>query len=164
MELLTPDLGLLFWQVIVFGVLFFILAKYAWKPILSSLAEREQSISDALEMAAKTRQEMAELKAGNEKLLADARAERDGILKDAREIREKMITEAKSEAAAAAKTEIDKARTGFENEKNIAITQLKKDTISLVVATAEKVLRKELSDKTAAEKLVTDLIGDARMN
>lgn len=164
MELLTPELGLLFWQIVVFGVLFFILTKYAWKPILSSLSEREQSITDAIEMAAKTRAEMAELKAGNERLLTEARAERDVILKEAREIREKMIGEAKSEAAAAAKAEIDKARAGFENEKTIAITQLKKDTVALVVQTAEKVLRKELADKTTAEKLITDLIGDARMN
>ena len=85
MELLTPDLGLIFWQLVVFGLLFFVLAKFAWKPIIASLHEREESIESALALAAKTREEMIELKAGNEKLLVEARAERDGILKAAKE-------------------------------------------------------------------------------
>jgi F-type H+-transporting ATPase subunit b len=164
MELLTPDLGLIFWQVVVFGLLFFILKKYAWKPILDSLKEREDSISEALEMAAKTRAEMAELKANNAKAAAEAAAERESIIKEARAAAEKIVADAKNAAAAAAKTETDKARVAFENEKNTAIAQLRKETVALVIETSEKVLRKELSDKGTAEKLITDLIAEPRVN
>lgn len=164
MELLTPDLGLIFWQVVVFGLLFFILKKYAWKPILDSLKEREDSISEALEMAAKTRAEMAELKANNAKAAAEAAAERESLIKEARAAAEKIVADAKNAAAAAAKTETDKARVAFENEKNTAIAQLRKETVALVIETSEKVLRKELSDKGTAEKLITDLIAEPRVN
>ena len=87
-SILEPALGLIIWQLVIFGVLFFILAKFAWKPIMSALQEREASIDDALSLAAKTRQEMTDLKAGNEKLIAEARAERDRVLKEAKELRE----------------------------------------------------------------------------
>jgi F-type H+-transporting ATPase subunit b len=103
--MLTPELGLIFWQIIVFGVLFFLLSKFAWKPIIASLKERDQSIDDALQMAAKTRQEMAELQSGNEKLVAEAKAIRDGIIKDAKVSADNMIAEAKIAAAEAARVE-----------------------------------------------------------
>ncbi len=164
MNLLTPDLGLIFWQLVVFGLLFFILSKYAWKPIIASLNERDQSIDDALQLAAKTRQEMAELKAGNEKLLAEAKAERDTLIKEAKATGEAMIADAKLAAAAAAKAETDKARVSFENEKIAAIAQLRKEAASLTIDVAEKVLRKELADKKSQEQLVSDLLADAKLN
>jgi F-type H+-transporting ATPase subunit b len=164
MSLLTPDLGLLFWQLVVFGILFFILSKFAWKPILASLNERNQSIDDALQLAAKTRQEMAELKAGNEKLLAEAKAERDNLIKDAKAISDAMIADAKNAAAVAAKAETDKARVAFETEKQSAIAQLRKEAATLTLDVAEKVLRRELADKKAQESLVTDLLSDAKLN
>jgi F-type H+-transporting ATPase subunit b len=129
MELLTPDLGLIFWQLVVFGLLFFVLAKFAWKPIIASLHEREESIESALALAAKTREEMIELKAGNEKLLVEARAERDGILKAAKEASDKMIADAKAEAQKAASAEIEKARVAFEQEKASAVASIKKETV-----------------------------------
>ena len=97
MNLLSPELGLIFWQLVVFGGLFFLLSKLAWKPIIESLKERDQSITDALQMAAKTREEMAELKSGNEKMLAEAKAVRDGIIKDAKATADTMIADAKNE-------------------------------------------------------------------
>jgi F-type H+-transporting ATPase subunit b len=163
-DLLNPDLGLLFWQFVVFGLLFFLLSKYAWKPIIASLNERDQSIDDALQMAAKTRQEMAEMKAGNEKLQAEAKAERDAIIKDAKATGEAMIAEAKAAAADAARIETDKARVSFENEKQAAIAMLRKEAAALTIAVAEKVLRKELSEKKLQEQLVTDLLSDAKLN
>ncbi len=162
--MLTPELGLIFWQIVVFGILFFLLSKFAWKPIINSLKERDQSIDDALQMAAKTRQEMAELKSGNEKLVAEAKAERDGIIKDAKVAADNMIAEAKAAAIEAARIENDKARVAFENEKQAAIAMLRKEAASLTIGVAEKVLRKELSDKASQEKLVSEFISDAKLN
>lgn len=164
MELLTPDLGLIVWQLVVFGVLFLVLAKFAWKPIINSLHEREQSIEDAIELAAKTRQEMAELKSGNEKLIAETRAERDAILKEAKEASDRMIVEAKSEAQKAANHEIEKARVSFEQEKTAAIASLRREAATLSLDIAEKVLRNQLADRNAQEKLVSDLLSDAKLN
>lgn len=162
--MLTPELGLIFWQIVVFGILFFLLSKFAWKPIINSLKERDQSIDDALQMAAKTRQEMAELKSGNEKLVAEAKAERDGIIKEAKAAADNMIAEAKAAAIEAARIENDKARVAFENEKQAAIAMLRKEAASLTIGVAEKVLRKELSDKASQEKLVSEFISDAKLN
>jgi F-type H+-transporting ATPase subunit b len=162
--MLTPELGLIFWQIVVFGILFFLLSKFAWKPIIASLKERDQSIDDALQMAAKTRQEMAELKSGNEKLIAEAKAERDSIIKEAKVAADNMIAEAKTAAVEAARIENEKARIAFENEKQSAIAMLRKEAASLTINIAEKVLRKELSDKGSQEKLVSEFISDAKLN
>lgn len=162
--MLTPELGLIVWQAIVFGLLFFLLSKFAWKPIIASLKERDQSIDDALQMAAKTRAEMAELKSGNEKLVAEAKAVRDGIIKEAKVTADNMIVEAKSAAIEASRIENEKARVAFENEKQSAIAQLRKEAASLTIDIAEKVLRKELSDKKSQESLVSDFIKDAKLN
>jgi F-type H+-transporting ATPase subunit b len=162
--MLNPDLGLVLWQLIIFGLLFLLLSKYAWKPIINSLAERDQSISDALQMAAKTREEMAELKSGNEKLVAEAKAVRDGIIKDAKITADNMIADAKAAAIEASRIENEKARVAFENEKLSAIAQLRKEAASLTIDVAEKVLRKELSDKKSQENLVSEFIKDAKLN
>ncbi|MDH4460636.1 MAG: F0F1 ATP synthase subunit B [Spirosomataceae bacterium] len=164
MELLTPDLGLIVWQLVVFGILFFVLAKFAWKPIVNSLHEREQSIDDALEMAAKTRQEMTELKAGNEKLIAEARAERDALIKRAKEASEALIADAKAEAQKVATEEMDKARAAFGQERANAVAALKADAANLSLEIAEKILRNQLADRSAQEKLVSDLLSDAKLN
>ncbi|MET3128593.1 F-type H+-transporting ATPase subunit b [Arcicella rosea] len=164
MDLITPGLGLIVWQLVIFGLLFFLLSKFAWKPIMASLQEREQSIEDALSLAAKTRQEMAELKAGNEKLIAEARAERDRVLKEAKEASEAMIAQAKAEAQKAGAEEIEKARAAFNQEKVLAVATLRKEAASLSLEIAEKVLRNQLADRAAQEALVTSLLADAKLN
>lgn len=164
MDLITPGLGLIVWQLVIFGLLFFLLSKFAWKPIMASLQEREQSIEDALSLAAKTRQEMAELKAGNEKLIAEARAERDRVLKEAKEASEAMISQAKVEAQKAGAEEIEKARAAFNQEKVAAVASLRKEAASLSLEIAEKVLRNQLADRAAQEALVTSLLADAKLN
>ncbi|MEA5425839.1 F0F1 ATP synthase subunit B [Arcicella lustrica] len=164
MDLITPGLGLIVWQLVIFGLLFFLLSKFAWKPIMASLQEREQSIEDALSLAAKTRQEMAELKAGNEKLIAEARAERDRVLKEAKEASEAMIAQAKAEAQKAGAEEIEKARAAFNQEKVAAVASLRKEAASLSLEIAEKVLRNQLADRAAQEALVTSLLADAKLN
>jgi F-type H+-transporting ATPase subunit b len=163
-SILEPALGLIIWQLVIFGVLFFLLAKFAWKPIMGALQEREQSIEDALSLAAKTRQEMTALKAGNEKLIAEARAERDRLLKEAKEAGDAMIAQAKADAQKAGAEEIEKARAAFNQERANAVASLKKETAALSLEIAEKVLRNQLSDRSAQENLVSNLLADAKLN
>ena len=164
MDLLTPDLGLLFWQVIVFLGLFLILRAFAWKPITDSLHERENNIQSALDLAEKTRLEMTALKADNEKLLAQARSERDIILRGAKEASDKMIADSREKAEAEGKRILEQARESMNNERQALIAQMKKEVVTLSLDIAEKVLRKELSDKSSQEKLVSDLVANAHLN
>lgn len=163
MELITPDFGLIFWQLLVFGILFFLLAKFAWKPIIQSLDEREQSIDDAIKLSEKTRQEMAELKAGHEQLINTARADRDALIKQAKEAADAMISQAKLDAQTAAAQEIEKARVAFEQEKVAAVHAIRKEAANLSLDLAEKVLKNQLKDKAAQEKLVSEWIADVKL-
>lgn len=164
MELLTPAIGLLFWMALVFGILVFFLKKFAWKPILSSLKEREDSIESALRMAEETRAEMAKLKSDNDKILAEARAERDKMIRDAKSITDKMIAEAKDKAVVEGNKIIADAREAIQQEKVAMVSQMKKDMASFSIEIAEKVIRRELSDKASQETLVSTLIADANLN
>lgn len=164
MDLLTPDLGLLFWQVVVFLGLFLILRAFAWKPIASSLHERENNIQSALDLAEKTRVEMTALKADNEKLLVQARSEREAILRGAKEIADKMVADSREKAAAEGQRMLEQARESMQNERQALVAQMKKEVVTLSLEIAEKVLRKELSDKSAQEKLVSDLVSNSRLN
>lgn len=164
MDLLTPDIGLLFWQLVVFGLLFFVLSRFAWKPITASLKEREQNIQSALDMAEKTRAEMAKLQADNQKLMAEARAERDVILRGAKETSDRLIAEAREKASEEGKRILEQARESMQTERQALVAQLKTEVVDLSLQIAEKVLRKELSDKKAQEKLVQDLVAEARLN
>ncbi|GAB3560218.1 F0F1 ATP synthase subunit B [Spirosoma fluminis] len=164
MDLLTPDLGLLFWQAIVFLGLFLILRTFAWKPITESLNERENNIQSALDLAEKTRAEMTALKADNEKLLAQARSEREAILRGAKETADKMVADSREKAAAEGQRMLEQARESMQNERQALVMQMKKEVVTLSLDIAEKVLRKELADKAAQEKLVTDLVANSRLN
>ncbi|MDZ7934338.1 MAG: F0F1 ATP synthase subunit B [Emticicia sp.] len=164
MELLTPAIGLLFWMALVFGILVFFLKKFAWKPILSSLKEREDSIESALRMAEETRAEMAKLKSDNDKILAEARAERDKMIRDAKDITDKMIADAKDKAVTEGSKIIADAREAIQQEKVAMIAQMKKDMAGFSIEIAEKVIRRELSDKTSQETLVSTLISEASLN
>ena len=164
MELVTPQLGLIVWQLVFFGILLFLLAKLAWKPILSSLSEREHQIQSALDLAEKTRADMAKLQADNQKLLAEARAERDSILKAAKESADRIIAESKDKAALEGKRIIEDARETINNERAALVAQMRKEVVTISLEIAEKVLRKELSDKSAQEQLVADVAKEARLN
>ena len=164
MELVTPQLGLIFWQLVFFGILLFLLAKLAWKPILSSLSEREHQIQSALDLAEKTRADMAKLQADNQQLLTEARAERDSILKAAKESADRIIAESKDKATLEGKRIIEDARETISNERAALVAQMKKEVVTISLEIAEKVLRKELSDKSAQEQLVADLAKEARLN
>jgi F-type H+-transporting ATPase subunit b len=164
MDLITPELGLIFWTGVSFLILLFILGKFAWKPILGAVNDREDSIKNALEEADKARREMQDLKSDNEKILKEARAERDAMLKDAREIKDSMISEAKEEAREQASKLIEQAKASIENEKLAAITDLKNQVADLSINIAEKVVKKELSTKDKQFELVEDMLGDIKLN
>ena len=156
--MLTPDIGLIFWTTIAFGVLFFILSKYAWKPILGAINEREEGIKNSLASAEQARKEMQNLTADNERILKEARVERDAMLKEARAIKESMISEAKGEAQEQASKVIEQAKQTIEAEKQAAISELKSQVAELSVSIAEKVVRNELSDKNKQIKLVEEML------
>lgn len=164
MELVKPAIGLIFWMCLTFGILLFILRKFAWKPILNALNERETSIQNALDTAKKAREEMANLKADNEKIIAEAKTERDLILKEAREIKEKMILEAKDRAGKEAEKIVAIARENIQNEKMAAITELKNQVAHLSIEIAEKILKQELSEKDKQKSIVKNLLEDVKMN
>jgi F-type H+-transporting ATPase subunit b len=166
MEKLVNDFsfGLFFWQILILVVLIYLLKKFAWKPILDALNERERGIQDALDSAENARKEMQNLKADNEKLLQEARMERDSMLKEAREIKEKMIAEAKEDASREGEKMIQQAKATIQTEKNAALADIKNQVATLSVEIAEKIMREELSSKAKQEKLVEDMLNDATLN
>jgi len=158
------SIGLFFWQTLLFVLLLFLLRKYAWKPILNAVNEREEGIKRALDSAEKAKREMENLQADNEKLLKEARAERDVMLKEAREMKTKLISDAKEEAKVEADKMIANAQAAIESEKKAAIAELKSQVASLSVEIAEKVVKSELSDKEKQLKLVENMLGDTTLN
>lgn len=164
MELLQPNLGLIFWQLVVFGSLVFLLWKFAWTPILGGLKEREDSIDSALRMAEETRAEMAKLKADNDALLASARAERDAIIKQAKSASDAIIAESKEKAVVESNRLLQDARETMRQERAMIIDQLKQDVATLSIEIAEKIIRKELEDKKTQEQFVSSLIAEANLN
>ena len=164
MDLLTPDVGLLVWQLVIFGLLFLLLSKFAWGPITNSLRERENSIQGALDLAQKTRGEMAKLKSENEQILAQARAERDTILRSAKETADRVIAESRDKAIAEGQRMLEQAREAMQNERQALVASMKKEVVNLSIEVAEKVLRRELADKNSQEKLVQELVSSSRLN
>ena len=166
MEKLLNDFsfGLFIWQVVIFVGLIFLLKKFAWKPILDAVNEREDGIKNALLSAENARKEMLNLQSDNQRILQEARAERDGLLKDAREIKEKMIADAKEEAQTQGLRMIEQAKSAIESEKNAAMAELKLQVATLSVEIAENLLKEELSNKDSQMKLVEKMLGDAKLN
>ncbi|WP_310555367.1 F0F1 ATP synthase subunit B [Flavobacterium sp.] len=158
------SLGLFFWQMLIFVALIFLLKKFAWKPILDAVNEREEGIKNALLSAENAKKEMQNLQASNERTLQEARLERDTMLKEAREIKEKMIADAKEEANTQGLRMIEQAKTAIESEKNAAMAELKSHVSSLSIEIAEKLLKEELSNKDSQMKLVEKMLGDAKLN
>jgi len=164
MDLIIPSGGLIFWQLLGFLALLFILIKFAWKPMLASLAERESSIEEALQSAEKARNEMSNLKSENEKLLQEARKERDVILKKAHEASAKMIEDAKTEASKQGAQLIANAKAVIETEKKAALSEVKNQVALLSLEVTEKLLRKQLADDKAQAALVDQFIKDLKIN
>jgi F-type H+-transporting ATPase subunit b len=155
--------GLFIWLVIIFVGLIFLMAKFAWRPILNSLDEREQGINDALAAAENAKKEMAKLEASNEAAAQEARAQRDAMIKEARQIKEKMIADASDEAQAKANQIMVSAQEAIEAEKKAALAEIKAQVAELSLKIAEKVTRKELSEKDAQLALIDKMLAEANV-
>ncbi len=164
MDLITPDLGLLFWTGLVFILLLFLLTKFAWKPILNMVNKREKDIEEALELAKKTRVEMAALQSQNESLLKETKAERDAIIKDAREVASKMVEDAKGKAKVEGEKMIEGARLAIQSEKHAALADMKSQVTELALEIAEKVVKNTLSDSSKQKELATTLAEELNLN
>lgn len=162
--LLTPDLGLFLWTLVVFAILFLVLKKFAWKPILQSLKDREDKIEGSLQMAENARKEMELLKADNEKLLNEARAERDKILKEAKEISDTLVAQAKQKADIEGKRLIESAQDSINKEKEAAKAEIKELVAALSIEMAEKILKKKFENPAEQEQLVKDYLHNATLN
>lgn len=164
MELLVPEIGLVVFQTIAFLLLMFILAKFAWKPVLAAIKEREQTIDEALNKAELAKQEMVRLAAQNEESMKEARAERDLILKEAKNLKDTIVNEARVQAQTEGAKLIEKAKIEIENQKKAALAELKSQVSSLSLDIAERVLRSQLADQAKQQDLVAALLKDVELN
>lgn len=164
MELITPGLGLIFWMTLTFLLLAFVLGKYAWKPILQMLKERETSIHEALNSANKAREEMKHLQFSNEQLLQEAKNERDALLNEARKVRDKLLEEARIKASEEASRIVEAAKASIHNEKMAAMTELKIQIAEISLNLARFILKRELEDPKKQEAYIQELLKDVKFN
>ncbi len=163
-SLVTPAIGLLFWMIVTFLIILFILKKFAWKPILKMIQEREQGIEKALKSADDAMDTMRELKSSNEKILAEARVEKEAMLKDARDTKDAIINEAKVKAKQEADKLVAQARETINTEKLAAIAELKAQVATLSIDIAEKILKEHLSSDEKQKTLVNNLVKEVTLN
>ena len=164
MDLVTPGIGLIFWMTLVFALLLFILKKFAWIPILRALKSREQNISDSLDLARKTRDDMNKLQANNEALLIEARTQRENIITEANKLKSEIINDAKAKAQSEANRLVEEALISIENERRSALKEIKTQVAELSIQIAEKVISAELSDKEKQSKIVEKQIENLNLN
>ncbi len=164
MQLVTPGIGLLFWMLVSFSLVLFVLGKYAWKPIMKGIHQREDTIEKALEAANEAKKEMLKLKAGNEQLLRDAKDERDALMRDARKLKEAILDEAREKAHEEADRIIENARENIQFEKMAAINELKNQIASISIEIAEKLIGKELENKDQQQQLTEKLLNEVKIN
>lgn len=164
MDLLTPDVGLVFWQTVVFLIVFFVLATFVWKPISGALKAREAEIEDALRAADIAREEMEQIKADNEYIMQEARMERDKLLKEATDIADKIKEDAKNETSQIAEKMIAEAKVSIESEKKAALAEVKDLVASLSLEVAEKVLREKLSGDASQKALIQKYLQEVKVN
>jgi F-type H+-transporting ATPase subunit b len=164
MDLLIPSFGLIIWTLLAFLIVIFILKKYAWKPILHSLMERENTIADSLATAERVKAEMAQFRSENEALLAKAREERGQMLKEARDIKDRIISEAKDQAKVEANKIITDAQAAIQQQKMAALTDVKNQVGQLVIEVSQKVLRRELGNKAEQENYIRTLTNEVKLN
>lgn len=164
MDLLTPTIGNIFWTSVVFLILVLILSKFAWKPILKSVKEREVSIQDALNQAKLARKEMESLKAENEHIIREAKAERDAILKEAREMKDAIVGKAKESAKLEGEKLIEQARLSIQAEKNAAMADIKSQIGALSINIAESILAEKLENNEAQNSLVEKMLNKSNLN
>jgi F-type H+-transporting ATPase subunit b len=164
MGLIQPDLGTVIWMLVVFGIVFYILAKFAWKPIMGALKQRDLSIENALKSAENARKDIEKIKADNEKIIAKGREERDQMMMEARDIKDKLIAEAKNQANEEAEKLIRSAKQAIENEKATVLTDIRKQVAAFSLEIAEKIIRQKLSDDKEQQKLIDELVKELKLN
>jgi len=164
MGLLTPHTGTIIWMLIAFLVVFFILTKFAWKPLLGALKQREDSITKSLQSAENARKEMEKLKADNEQIMMEARKERDKIIAEGKEIKDSIVNQAKEKATEEANKIIENSRKSIIAEKESALKEIKEHIAGLSVSIAEKLLREKLADDNEQKDLIDRLLRDTKMN
>lgn len=164
MGIIEPGIGLLFWMTLTFVILLFLLAKYAWKPIVNAVNDRETSIVDALNQAKLAKKEMEELKADNERIIREAKVERDAILKEAREIKDRIVGEAKDAAKSEGDKLIEAAKQTINAEKNAAMADIKSQIGTLSVNIAESILKQKLDNSEAQNELVQNYLNKSNLN
>jgi len=162
--LVLPDIGLVFWNTVAFIGLLVVLGKFAWKPMLKAISDREKGIEDSLAKADKMKADLTAMQNENETLLAKAREERATLIKEAKEASEKMIAEAKDKAKSEYERIVADAQVAINQQKNAALTEVKNQVGSLVVEVAEKVLRRELTNKTEQETYIKQLADGVKLN
>ncbi len=164
MGLVSPDYGTIFWMVLAFSVVFFILRKFAWGPVLNMLKEREQSIEKALQSASEAREGLSRLQAEHERMMQEAHGERELLIAEARQIREQLISKAREEAALENARLLEHARRQIESEKLAAMSEIRQQVATLSVDIAEKILKKELADRSKQETLIKEQLSDLKLN
>lgn len=164
MELVKPDIGLIFWQFLSFGIVLFILGKFAWKPILTLLHEREASIEDALQSAQNAKAEMEKLQSDNAKILAEAQKQKDELLAEARDMKDQMIAEAKKQATEEGDKLIAAAKVAIENEKATAVNEIKSKLAELSVSVAEKIIVQELGNDEKYNEYISKSLDEFKLN
>ena len=164
MDLVTPGIGLIFWQTLTFLLVLLILSRYVWRPIMNALKAREGSINDALNAAEQAREDMEKLIADNEKLMVEARMERDKIIKDASSIASKIREEAKNDASKIAQKMIEDAKQTIILEKQAAVNEIRNQVAEFSIRISEKILRKKLSDKKNQKMLIAEYMKDLNLN
>lgn len=164
MQLINPGLGIIFWMTVAFSIVLFILGKFAWPAILKGLKEREQSIQEALDSAKEAQEQMKRLKVDNDKMLREAMEERDTVLAEARKMKNKIINEAKERADKEALGIVESAKEKINNEKLIALREIKSTVAEYSIEIAEKILREELKDKSKQKKYIETLLKETNLN
>jgi F-type H+-transporting ATPase subunit b len=164
MELVTPNAGTIFWMLIVFGLVVLILRKFAWKPILNALNEREQYIDNALTAAAEARHEVDELKAGNKRIVDEGLKQKEAILNETLELKEKIIAEAKEKAAVETQKSIESARQQIENEKEKVVKEMKQQVTEISLMIAEKIIKQNMAKDKEQQELINRLIDEIKLN
>ncbi len=164
MELITPGIGLLFWMLLSFSLVLIILKKFAWKPILGALKDRQNSIEQALQAADKAKEQMAKLQSDNERILAEARLERDKLIKEAREMKDQIINDARLKAGEEGNKMIEAARHAIQNERSAAVEQIRQTVANLSVDIAQKLLLKQLEDEKSQKELIEKVLSQTKLN
>jgi F-type H+-transporting ATPase subunit b len=164
MELVTPGIGLLFWMLFSFSLLLFVLGKFAWKPILNSIRDRDKSIADALKSAEDARKEVLQVEQDKEKILAQARQEKEAMLRDAAALKSQLVQEARNVAQVEARKVLEEARKAIENERKQAFAGLKDQVALFSVSIAEQILRQKLESNPEQSKLIDEMLKDVNAN